>query len=202
MPSRGFLITLLLIFIVVFAIRYYATWHPTKDTYERVKALCESKGVTYPPENPKIIIGKSKRELKLYSGDIFLKSYRIALGPHPEGDKNTEGDGCTPEGVYYICTKNPSSAYHLFLGISYPNKEDARRGLENGIISESDYRKILTAIEHGKCPPWNTKMGGEIGIHGGGAKKDWTAGCIALENKDIEELYIIMEIGDWVTIME
>jgi len=199
-PSKGFLVVLLLIIIVVSALRYYLTWHPSKELYERAKALCENKGVTYPVENPKIVIKKSERELELYLGDTLLKSYRIALGPHPDGDKDVEGDGRTPEGIYYICTKNPRSGYHLFLGISYPNKEDAKRGLEKGIIPESAYKKIVKAIEHGRCPPWNTKMGGKIGIHGGGSKRDWTAGCIALENECIEELYIIMKIGDWVII--
>jgi hypothetical protein len=87
------------------------------------------------------------------------------------------------------------------LGISYPNIEDAKLGLSNGLISQDDYKKIEGSIKKRKHPPWNTKLGGEIGIHGGGVDSDWTSGCIGLENDDIAELWFILPLGSLVTIL-
>jgi murein L,D-transpeptidase YafK len=130
----------------------------------------------------KIIIEKSKRELQVYSHDKLIKTYKISLGRNSVGKKEFEGDKKTPEGQYIINDKNPNSGYYKNLGISYPNKKDN----EN-------------ANRIGKNP------GGQIKIHGikngfGWIGKlhllmDWTAGCIALTNKEIDELYEIIKVG-------
>ncbi len=138
---------------------------------------------------------KSLRRLELYSEGVVVRTYRIGLGLNPVPDKQREGDRATPEGDFYIFTKNPKSAYHLSLGISYPNIEDAERGLQEGSISRAEYRQIVSAIRSKKAPPQKTALGGEIYIHGNGARSDWTWGCVALENEDIEELYRAVEIG-------
>jgi len=129
----------------------------------------------------KIVIEKSKRKLQVYSNDKLIKTYKISLGQNPTGDKEFEGDKKTPEGEYVINDKNPNSGYYKNLGISYPNKQD----IENA-------KKI------GKDP------GGQIKIHGiknglGWIGKihllmDWTAGCIALTNEDIDELYNVIKV--------
>jgi murein L,D-transpeptidase YafK len=111
------------------------------------------------------------------------------------GHKLTHGDGRTPEGQYYICVKNPNSKYYLSLGLSYPNIEDAQRGLRAGLISTEQYQKIAQAITDGETPPWDTPLGGEIFIHGRGSASNWTRGCIALDDKDIRELYDAVAIG-------
>ncbi len=132
-----------------------------------------------------IKVYKKSRVLELYENDKLLGRFKIALGKSPEGDKCREGDSKTPEGQYYICTRNESSKFTLFLGLSYPNMKDAQLGLENNIISQEEFSMIKRAEETKQRPPWNTALGGEIGIHGGGNTHDWTQGCIALSDEDI-----------------
>ncbi len=153
-----------------------------------------------PVDNPKIVVYKSERRLELYDGDEMVRSYRIGLGFAPEGDKEREGDGKTPEGEFYICMKNPGSRFHLSLGISYPNIEDAERGLRDGLINQSQHDRIIDAINNGRKPPWDTSLGGEVFIHGSGSGSDWTLGCIALDDGDIEELYDVIPMGAGVVI--
>ena len=144
--------------------------------------------------NTWIRVFKEERKLQLIKGDTVLKQYSIALSTdNPLGDKIKEGDSGTPEGRFYICEsiKKPvkkkygSRSMHL----SYPNKEDARRGLKAGNIKYKKYIKILKAIHSGKMPPQDTILGSSLRIHGGGASADWTLGCIALEDKDIADIF-------------
>jgi len=148
----------------------------------------------------RIEVLKSKRQLILYSGDRIVKTYRIGLGFTPEGSKARQGDGRTPEGSYYVCSKNPKSQYFLSLGLSYPNEADASRGLKEGLINRIQFQQITAAIKRGGVPLWNTALGGEIFIHGAGSTKDWTWGCVALENEDIQELFNAVPKGTPVTI--
>ena len=129
-----------------------------------------------------LVIHKEERELLVFSKNDLVKTYHVSLGPFPVGDKEYEGDGKTPEGIYYINGKNPNSIYHKNLGVSYPNEED-----------------IAQAKAIGK------RTGGDIKIHGlpmgyEGPRqkylaKDWTAGCIALTNQEIDELYERVKVG-------
>ena len=106
----------------------------------------------------------------------------------------------TPEGTYFICYKNPQSLFHLSLGISYPGPSDAERGLKEGVISAQEYKAILQAHAYGAVPPWDTKLGGEVFVHGNGCLRDWTWGCIAVEDSDIEELYRLVPLNTPITI--
>ena len=153
-----------------------------------------------PLQDPHIVILKSQRQLELYAAGRVVRNYRVGLGLNPVPDKQREGDRATPEGEFYIFTKNPKSAYFLSLGISYPNIEDAERGLRDGLINQTTHDEIISAIKKKKGPPQNTQLGGEIYIHGEGAQRDWTWGCVALENEDIAELYRVVEVGTPVTI--
>jgi murein L,D-transpeptidase YafK len=112
----------------------------------------------------------------LLHNDRVLKSYDVALGFDPVGHKQFEGDGKTPEGAYFISHKNPNSEFHLSLGITYPNEADI---------------SFAEALE--KSP------GGDIFIHGGPNKRtsrrDWTAGCIAVSDKEMEVVYSMIEPG-------
>ena len=130
--------------------------------------------------DPLIEIHKSKRRLILFGCGRIIKEYRIALGTDAIHNKKRAGDGCTPEGIFHICTKNDKSRYHLFLGLDYPCRADAECGRKSGLIDEKKYRNILKAIDNGERPPWNTKFSGAIGIHGGGTGTDWTEGGIAM----------------------
>jgi murein L,D-transpeptidase YafK len=145
-------------------------------------------------ENPKIVIKKKARTLEVFDGDKLIKSYSVALGFKPTGDKEIEGDGKTPEGDFYIFTKNAESSFYLSLGVSYPNTEDAQRGLREKLITQEEHDAIIKAIEEMKMPPQNTRLGGEIYIHGHGNAADWTAGCVALTNADMKELFDAMAV--------
>jgi murein L,D-transpeptidase YafK len=148
-----------------------------------------------PLADARIVISKADRRLDLLDGTALVRSYRAALGGRPVGTKRREGDRRTPEGVYYVCTKNARSRYCRALGISYPGIADARRGLREGAIDEAQHDAIVRAIEAGARPPWDTPLGGEIMVHGDGAGRDWTLGCIALENDDILELFDAVPLG-------
>ena len=153
-----------------------------------------------PLKDPRIIVIKSKRQLQLYSDGAVVRTYRVGLGLNPVVDKIRQGDRATPEGEFYVFTKNDKSAYFLSLGISYPNIEDAGRGLRDGLISGAQHDAIVKAIKRKATPPQNTALGGDIYIHGNGAGSDWTWGCVALENEDVRELFDSVAVGTPVTI--
>jgi murein L,D-transpeptidase YafK len=140
-------------------------------------AGCGSKFRKYHgPEVTQVQVHKADRKMYLLHNDKVLKSYEIALGFAPEGHKQFEGDGKTPEGMYFISHKNPDSNFHLSLGVSYPNQED-----------------IAFAETQGKSP------GGDIFIHGGPktrvSRRDWTLGCVALTDREMEVVYSMVKPG-------
>lgn len=143
-----------------------------------ISTACSSKFRTYNgPAVTAIVVHKAERRMFLLHGNEVLKAYDIGLGGNPVGHKQFEGDNKTPEGAYVISHRNPKSAYHLSLGISYPN--DADRA----------YAKA-----QGKQP------GGDIFIHGRGDGKgrragDWTVGCIAVKDREIEDIYAMVKPG-------
>lgn len=153
-----------------------------------------------PLVNPKIVVSKSTRQLSLYSGGRLVRTYKIVLGANPVDDKLKQGDRATPEGDFYVCVKNARSNFYLSLGLSYPNIEDAERGLRDNLITRVERDAIVSAIKNRRCPPWDTALGGEIFIHGGGTGDDWTWGCAALDNPDIKELFDAVPIGTSVKI--
>ena len=146
-------------------------------------AGCGSKFKRYNgPEVTQVQVHKTDRKMYLFHNDKVLKSYDIGLGFAPQGHKQFEGDGKTPEGQYFISHKNPDSQYHLSLGISYPNEAD-----------------IAFAEAQGKSP------GGDIFIHGAPnkpvSKRDWTWGCVALTDKEMERVYSMVKPGTPVIIL-
>lgn len=139
----------------------------------------ETKFKTYRgPEVTSIQVQKSARRMYLLHDRTVLQAYDIGLGFQPFGHKEIEGDGKTPEGAYFISHRNPKSRYHLSLGISYPNPYDSAH-----------------AQSIGKTP------GGDIMIHGAppnGARvnsRDWTAGCIAVTDEEVERIYSMVKPG-------
>lgn len=152
-------------------------------------------------KEPRLVISKNERVLTVFDGDKRLKSYKMVLGFDPKGVKEMEGDGRTPEGEFYVFTKNPKSRFHLSLGVSYPGKEDAERGLKQGFITKDEHDEIVAAIAEQRMPLQKTKLGGEIYIHGGGTASDWTEGCIALDNDQMTELFEAIPVGAKVTIL-
>jgi len=161
----------------------------------------ERTALELPVDKPRIVVYKTERKLELYSDQKLLRTYRIGLGFSPVDDKVREGDGATPEGEFYIFVKNNKSAYYLSLGVSYPNVEDAERGLRDRMINKAQHDSIVEAIKDKKAPPQYTKLGGLIYIHGNGSASDWTWGCIALENAEMKELFDAISVGTPVTIL-
>ncbi|MFZ5776318.1 MAG: L,D-transpeptidase family protein [Thermodesulfobacteriota bacterium] len=155
-----------------------------------------------PLKDARIVVRKSDRKLLLYSEERLLRAYPVKLGYNPVDDKVRQGDKCTPEGSFYVCQKNPRSRYHLSLGLSYPNIDSAERGLRDGLINQNEYDLIVDKIRQRAIPPWNTKLGGEIFIHGDAEEWDWTYGCVALNNPDIEELFRVIGVGTEVIIQK
>jgi murein L,D-transpeptidase YafK len=148
----------------------------------------------------RILVDKSERKLTVLQKNNTLHEFRIALGGSPLGDKEKKGDGKTPEGTFSICIKNPQSQFHRSLGLNYPKADDADSGLRNGLISQAQHRRIVEASKRNSLPPWNTKLGGEIYIHGGGNATDWTLGCIGLENADMKVLFDLIQVGTQIEI--
>jgi murein L,D-transpeptidase YafK len=140
-----------------------------------------------------------------------VKSYWAAFGKgHNKGDKRSKGDKKTPEGEFFICSMNHSKRFYKFMGISYPGVRHAEEGLRRGLITASEYRDIRQAIEESRQPPWETRLGGAIGIHGRtldtAIKRvpnppNWTDGCIALNNMDVDEVFSVASVGTPVTIL-
>ncbi len=158
--------------------------------------------------NINIVVSKSSHTLSLYSNGKFLKSYHVELGSGGPANKSVVGDKKTPEGEFYITEKTVYSPADYYLGtrwmeFNYPNIAAAQRGLNSGIINKETYNEIVNAIKNGTTPPQDTPLGGYIGIHGGSIQafgKDWTWGCVGLENKDVEDFYSYIKIGTKLTI--
>jgi hypothetical protein len=166
-----------------------------------LREACRSAGVRYPPPRPSVQVRKSERTLNLYSGETLVKAYRVGLGPDPVGHKAREGDGRTPEGKLYVCTRLKQSRYHRFMGLSYPTPADAARGLESGVITAAEKRSIEEAHQRRRQPLWNTALGGAVGLHGRGGGSDWTLGCVAVEDAEIEELFEVLPLGTPVNVL-
>src|SRR5262245_32986224 len=151
-----------LILICVLAIYVYAhhNWNPLPP------------GTTI----DRIVVEKSARRLSLFRNANQLKSYRIALGRSPVGPKREEGDMKTPEGIYRIDGRNPQSSFHLALHVSYPSDEDIKRAATRRV--PAGYDIMIHGIQNGR---------GWIGAFH--RWKDWTAGCIAVTDEEIEELW-------------
>src|SRR5262245_18223621 len=155
---------------------------------------------------PVIEIWKTQRKLQLRQGEALVGEFRIVLGQQPREGKLVQGDGRTPVGRYYISDKNAASQFHRFLGISYPNEVDAERGYQNGLIGVSQWADIFLANLRGDRPPSHTPLGGRVGIHGFGGRPnvpiDWTAGCVAVSDEDIEYIFDRTPVGTPVIINE
>ncbi len=150
-----------------------------------------------------IRIHKSERRMVLVSppqGEV-VRSWPVGLGFAPEGDKEREGDGRTPEGSFTVVRKLPSSQYYKAFLLSYPTPEDAERGLASGLIDRATSEQIHAAHRRAKTPPQYTPLGGLIEIHGLGAGADWTLGCVAAENDAIDALWPWVRVGQEVTIL-
>jgi len=135
----------------------------------------------------KVLIEKEARRLTLLSKGEVIKIYKIALGGNPVGPKERQGDHKTPEGTYIIDARNGNSGFHLSLHISYPNEQDKIRARELGVSPGGDI--MIHGIKNGFS---------QVGASHAGA--DWTEGCIAVTNQEMEEIYKFVPNGTMVEI--
>lgn len=134
-----------------------------------------------------IVLDKSDRRLTMYHRGEVVKTYDVALGKNPVGPKMQRGDGRTPEGMYFIEGRNPGSKYHLSLRVSYPAQSDIQRAAKSGVTTGGDI------MIHG-LPPAFATVGA---LH---RQQDWTEGCVAVTNEEIEEIWRSVPNGAWILI--
>jgi murein L,D-transpeptidase YafK len=129
-----------------------------------------------------LVVEKGLRRLTFWAGGLPLRTYDIALGGNPSGHKAKKGDRRTPEGLYHIDARNPNSKFHLGLHVSYPNADDVARARALGVEPGGDI--MLHGLPNGQ--------GGVGAVH---RTWDWTNGCVALTNEEIEELFAAVPVG-------
>jgi murein L,D-transpeptidase YafK len=133
---------------------------------------------------------------------------KVALGREPVGAKTSRGDHRTPEGSYVVSGPAKPNRFHRFIPIDYPSRRDADAALATGAISATEHARILARRTHDRPPPQDTALGGGIGLHGEGprwqgesAAVDWTFGCIAVSDREIDFLAQRVKVGTPVWIL-
>jgi len=159
-----------------------------------------------------LVVVRSQHQLLVKQNGVTLRTFKVAFGSGGKKAKLREGDHTTPKGQYRINKMRDSNRFHMFLQLNYPNMKDAKRALKNHSISRQQYRDILDAHSTGRLPPQNTALGGAIGLHGIGYETkdkleihqiaDWTQGCIAMRNHEIEELSRYIDVGTQISIID
>jgi len=155
-----------------------------------------------------LLVDTERRILKVMAGDEPQEVFtQIAIGRNGAGFTKARGDDKTPLGEYRIGWINENSKFHRFFGFTYPNLDNAKRAYQQGMIGESTFRSILRASMDEAVPPQDTPLGGQIGIHGLGSANplvheefDWTHGCIAMTNQQIDRLTQWVKKGTLVVI--
>ena len=157
-------------------------------------------------------ISKSDRSLVIKRDEAVIRHYGISHGRGGKGTKIRAGDNKTPTGTYRVTKFKANSKFHFFIQLNYPNPLDAWRGYRNEVISADEFKRITLAYKRKSLPPQNTGLGGYIGIHGIGTTTDeksriheahnWTEGCIAVTNEEINELRKYISLGTKVVIRE
>jgi murein L,D-transpeptidase YafK len=150
-----------------------------------------------------ILVDTAKLTLDvLRRGHRLLRLKRISIGRGGAGPDRRRGDDQTPLGRYRVVWLNPESRFHYFIGLSYPNRGQVERAFRKGVISRWERHRLLVAIDAGRLPPQGSPLGGQIGIHGLGVASralhdiaNWTEGCIALTDAQIDRLRRYISIG-------
>lgn len=150
-----------------------------------------------------IIVDTEAETLTVMRGDTLIKTFPgIAIGRYGKTYFKRQGDNKTPLGNYRIGWINRDSRYYIFLGLTYPDQPSADRGLVDERISEAQWQEIRSALKAGNIPPQKTPLGGYIGIHGLGQgdmtvhqQYNWTNGCVALTNAEIDQLLQWVRVG-------
>lgn len=158
---------------------------------------------------PWILVDSKKQTLSVIKdGEIQVRFYGIAIGRGGTGPVRVRGDAKTPVGEFRVAWINPDSQYTLFFGLDFPNLDYATRALEQRLINDDEFRAIKHALIEQRTPPQNTRLGGNIGIHGVGRNGNarihegfnWTDGCVALTDQQIHVLAQWIKLGTKVII--
>lgn len=173
--------------------------------WKRVRTLDGANGLIRAEEltNVWLRISKSAQTLFVYRGEHLIDRIPTDLGYNFFSDKEQRGSLSnpdhwrTPEGEFFVANKNPTSQFYKAFVLNYPNAEDAARGLEDGLITEEQYELIVSSENRFQMPPMNTELGGWIEIHGDGTgeRSNWTQGCVAIQNVQMDRLWDIIEVG-------
>lgn len=150
-----------------------------------------------------LLVDTKAHKIEVKKGELTIDTLnKIAIGRGGAGFKNHRGDNITPFGSYRIGWVGEKSNFRKFFGLTYPSADDAENALRNGIIDKTTYESIMVAHQFHQIPPQNTPLGGQIGIHGLGSGDerihnafDWTHGCIALTNSQIDHLSQWVDTG-------
>jgi murein L,D-transpeptidase YafK len=155
-----------------------------------------------------LLVDTAARKIEIKEGDKTVETlHKIAIGRGGAGSKTHRGDNITPMGTYRIGWIGEKSSFRKFFGLTYPSVEDAQKALRKGVINQFTFNRIADAQQFNGIPPQNTPMGGQVGIHGLGTADptvheifDWTHGCIALTNRQIDQLSEWIDTGTVVKI--
>jgi murein L,D-transpeptidase YafK len=171
---------------------------------DTLKEAMAEKGLTQ-LNDVRLIIDRRKYNIELYSDKLLIKTYKAAFGKNSSTIKISGTDNVTPIGEYKICSTDTLTKYHRILHLNYPNDLDAGEALKRGYINKDEFASITLAVSKNECPPKETRLGDEIGIHGIGTYNiifknlpfifNWTDGSIAVSNENIDELYSVVKIG-------
>lgn len=165
-------------------------------------ALASDNGDTW------LLVETDQRRLHVYQGDIpVMEVSQVALGRGGAAADRLRGDRRTPKGEFRIAWVNTESQYHIFLGLDYPTFQHARRAYAAGRISLDEFLAVADAVRNRRLPPQSTQLGGHIGLHGLGAADpdihriaNWTQGCIAMTDHEIEQLAQLVGVGTRVVV--
>jgi len=181
-----------------------ATWNPSVGASDCLVAWGTAGSGLSPCDTTKddyIVVRKSARNLALCSAGTLVANFQAGLGFAPVGDKEREGDGKTPEGVFYVASLVPNSSYYKAFLLSYPDSGDAARGLSSGLITQAQKSAIDTAQANCTVPPQTTQLGSYVEVHGNGGTSDWTLGCVAISNAGIDQLYSTIGVRDTIVVL-
>ncbi|MCB1853261.1 MAG: L,D-transpeptidase [Pseudomonadales bacterium] len=165
-------------------------------------------GAVEPEDEVWVLVDTDSLTLAIMRGNTELRRYdNIAIGSNGPSVAKLVSDETTPLGDFHISGINPRSRYHLFMALDYPTMEHAQRALDDGRIDIEEYVAVSNAWLAGSPPPQNTRLGGYLGIHGLGegstkihGSVNWTDGCIAVTNEQMDELAALVGVGTKVSV--
>jgi murein L,D-transpeptidase YafK len=200
----------------------HGRWYPVRRIHSVVLctlfAMSSARALDQHPTSPpepsryELEVSKSRNELVVRNGDHVVRRFYASFGSGGLGAKRRRGDDMTPVGAYRIVEFKADSRFHFFMLLNYPNLVDGWHGYRENAIDATQFKAIAAAYRNGAAPPQDTPLGGYIGIHGIGEvtpkkldihrTQNWTQGCIALSNEEINELRAYVSRGTRVVIRD